>query len=306
MSAPSLYPEVAPSGAEPVGRPLGGPAARWARLVRRDSARVSTWRRPTVVASIVIVAVWVVSGLFWRLIVPFNPDTANVGPVLAGPSGAHLLGTDWLGRDVLSRLLAGATTVVSLAPEVTVIAVVLGSAIGLVGGYYRGVVDTVLMRVVDVIITLPAIVIAILVLTVLGTSPINLVIVIALFFSPLVARTVRSAVLAEREREYVDAARLRKEPGIYVMLFEILPNVASPILVETAVRLGYAVFTIATLSFLGLGPQEPSPDWGLTVSIGISYVQTAPWTVIAPAVAIASLVVSVNVISDALRKAMLR
>lgn len=299
----------APAGPAPVTVAVGqarGLGARRGHSARRVTGSVATWRRPTVVASIVILAFWVIAGLFWRLIVPYGPDAANVGPVLTGPSGAHLLGTDWLGRDVFSRLLAGAGTVISLAPQVTVIAVVVGSAIGLVGGYYRGAVDTILMRVVDVIITLPAIVIAILVLTVLGRSSINLVIVIALFFSPLVARTVRSAVLAEREREYVDAARLRKEPGAYVLLVEILPNVASPILVEAAVRLGYAVFTIATLSFLGLGPQEPSPDWGLTVSIGIEYVQAAPFTVLAPAVAIASLVVSVNVISDALRKAMLR
>lgn len=306
---------AAVAGANPIGVPIvtagdgpggttgGGPAVR-SRLAGRGAA--SVWRRPSVVASFVVLGIWVIAGLLWRVIVPYNPEAANVGPVLGSPSGTHLLGTDWLGRDVLSRLLAGASTVVTLAPEVTVIAVVVGTSIGLTAGYYRGAVDTVLMRLVDIIITLPAIVIAILVLTVLGTSSINLVVVVALFFSPLVARTVRSAVLAEREREYVEAARLRKEPALYVLLVEILPNVASPIIVEAAVRLGYAVFTIATLSFLGLGPQQPSPDWGLSVALGISYVQTAPWTVVAPAVAIASLVVSVNVISDALRKVMLR
>jgi peptide/nickel transport system permease protein len=127
------------------------------------------------------------------------------------------------------------------------------------------------------------------------------VLVIGVVFAPLVARTVRSAVLAERDREYVAAARLRGESGPYIMAAEILPNVSGPIVVEATVRLGYAIFTSATLSFLGLGLSPPSPDWGLSISDGRSYLELAPWIALAPAVALATLVVGVNLVADGLR-----
>lgn len=160
------------------------------------------------------------------------------------------------------------------------------------------------MRLVDVLLALPVIVAAIVVVSALGHSIPVIIFVIGVLFTPPVARTIRAAVVSEVEKEYVQAARLRGESAPYIMIYEILPNIVAPIIVEGTVRLGYAVFTAATLSFLGFGVQRPDPDWGLTISIERAYIQTAWWTVLFPAIALASLVVGVNLLADGLRKAL--
>jgi peptide/nickel transport system permease protein len=187
-----------------------------------------------------------------------------------------------------------------VAPLATLLGTVLGTALGLVMGYLRGVVDDVLGRFVEAFLSLPLLVTAIIASYALGRSNLELIIVIGVLFSPLIARTVRATVLQERELDYVSAARLRGESSPYIMFVEILPNVLAPIVVEFTVRLGYAVFTVATLSFLGLGIQPPSSDWGL--EIATNYGQVAAgfwWQVLWDALAIASLVVAVNLIADA-------
>jgi peptide/nickel transport system permease protein len=269
------------------------------RTLGRAASRVA--RRPTYVVSAAVTAAWVFVAVAWPLFVPYGPDDVDPAHPFGRPDGAHLFGTDWLGRDVLSRTLAGATSTVELAPAITALAVAAGTALALAAGYFRGAVDMIVMRVVDGLTTIPGIVISVLALAVLGRSQVALVLVVAFGFTPLVTRTVRSAVLGEVSRDYVDAARLRKEPAWYVMFAEILPNVTAPVLVEATVRLGYAVFAVSTLAFLGLGPQQPSPDWGLSVSLGVGYVQTAPWILLAPALAIASLVVAVTILGDEIR-----
>jgi peptide/nickel transport system permease protein len=263
-------------------------------------------RRPAFVVSATVALGWVFVAIAWPVLVPYPPDQVNPLHSFGHPGAAHLLGTDWLGRDVLSRTLAGSSSVLVLAPASALLAVAAGTAIGLVAGYYRGTVDMVLMRITDALVTIPAIILDVLVLATFGRSRLVLILVVAAGFAPLVSRTVRAAVLAERERDYIDAARLRQEPAAYIMLFELLPNVLAPVLVELTIRLGYAVFAVGTLSFFGLGPQQPSPDWGLTVSLAITYVQTAPWIVLAPAVAIGSLVVSVTIMGDEIRAAVER
>src|SRR5262249_55451157 len=152
-------------------------------------------------------------------------------------------------------------------------------------------VDDVLMRVVDAVLAFPLVIVALLVLTVLSPSTTTVILVIGALFTPIVARTVRAAVLAERERDYVAAARLRDERPRYTMFVEILPNVSGPIVVEGTVRLGYAIFTAATLSFLGVGLQIPSPDWGLTVAVERVNLTVNAWTVLGPAIALATLVI---------------
>jgi peptide/nickel transport system permease protein len=275
-----------------------GPRGRRAHVLRQ--LRTS----PGFLVGSVIVLFWVAMALGWRWLTPHSPFTPDTLHTLASPSSSHWLGTDDLGRDVLSRTLAGAAPVLSIAPLATAIAIVAGTLIGLSAGYYRGVVDELLMRSVDVLLALPSLIVAVLVLGLVGTSNLNVILLIAIFFSPLVARTVRSAVLAEREREYVGAARMRGEGGWYTMIVEILPNVTAPILVEATVRLGYAVFTAATLSFLGLGVQPPSPDWGRSISDERLYVQVQGFAVIAPAIALATLVVGVNLVADGLTRAL--
>jgi len=246
-----------------------------------------------------IVVFWVLMALF-SMHLTQSPFDVNPMSTLQAPSSAHWLGTDDLGRDVLARTLAGARSVLVIAPIATLLALLWGTVIGLISGFYRGITDEVIMRLVDVLLALPVVITSILILSLLGRSVAIVIIVIGVLFTPLVSRTVRSAVLREREHEYVMASRLRGERSWFVMAGEILPNITAPIIVEGTVRLGYAVFTAATLSFLGFGLQPPSPDWGLTISSERLFVQLAWWTVIFPAVALASLVVGVNLITDGL------
>lgn len=253
-------------------------------------------RRPLFWGAGAVLGVWVIISLAWPLL---GLDPYATGPaVLAPPSTEHLLGTDRLGRDVLARLLAGSRSILLIAPLAASIATVLGSAIALVSGTLRGAVDEVLMRAIDLFFTIPGIVVAVVVLSLTGTSPLALASVIGVLFSPLVARTVRSAVLVEGRRPYVEAARLQGESQLWIMGQEILPNVAPVVVVEATIRLGFAVFTAAALSFLGLGAQPPSPDWGLAISESRIFLQDAPWTVLAPAAAIASMVVAVSLLAD--------
>jgi peptide/nickel transport system permease protein len=258
---------------------------------------------PTFMIGTIVVAFWVLMAVGWRWIAPHDPFEVT-SDYLVAPNAEHWAGTDELGRDVFSRVLAGSAPVLTIAPIATLLAITAGTLIGLAAGFYRGVLDDLLMRTVDAFLAFPGIIIAVMVLGLLGSSVLNVILIIAIFFAPLIARTVRSATLGEREKEYVGAARLRGERGPYIMIREILPNITGPIIVEGTVRLGYAVFTAATLSFLGLGLQPPSPDWGLTIASERTYVQIASWTVLAPAFALASLVVGVNLIADGLRRAL--
>ncbi len=279
--------------------PMSAKAARSARaryVVRR------LLRSPAALAGATLTGFWILMAVAWPLFAPYNPDAVNPLEQLQAPSGAHLLGTDDLGRDVLSRILAGAGSILTVAPAATVLCITAGTVLGLVAGYYRGLLDDVLMRVVDAVISLPAIVVGVFVLGLLGPSTLNLVLVIGIIFTPFVSRTVRSTVLVERERSYVEAAQLRGERGFYVMFADILPNITGPIAVEATVRFGFAVFTASSLSFLGLGLQRPSPDWGLTIALEQVFIQVAPWTDLAPAAALASLLVGVYLLADSLQR----
>ncbi len=290
---------------QPAPSPAADPAAQVARQrrARRRYVRGRLLRSPTFVVGAGILLFWVLMALAWPVFVPYDPLAVGTANTLEAPSSAHWFGTDDLGRDVLSRVLAGAAPVLTIAPLATLLGLLLGTTLGLVSGYYRGIVDDVVSRIVDALLSFPTIIVAVVVLALLGPSDTNVIVAVGILFAPLIARTVRSAVLVEREREYVEAARLRGERGPYVMLVEILPNITSPILVEGTVRLGYAVFTAGTLAFLGFGSQPPSPDWGLTIAQERAFVQVAWWTVIFPAVALGSLVVAINLVSDGLRGA---
>jgi peptide/nickel transport system permease protein len=271
------------------------------RRRRRELFRALV-RSKTFIVGAAILIFWVFDAIFWRAIVPHDPLGVDPTGTLKAPSSAHWFGTDNLGRDVFSRVLAGAATVLVIAPAATALGLFGGTALGLITGFYRGWVDDVVSRIVDAFLALPLIVITVLVLASLGRTTLNLILVIGIIFTPLIARTVRSAVLVEREREYVAAARLRGERGIRIMVWEILPNITGPIMVEATVRLAYAIFTAATISFLGLGLQDPSPDWGLQIANGRAYMQVAWWMVIFPAAALATLVVGVNLVADGLKR----
>ena len=273
-------------------------AAAEQRRQRRYLVR-SLLRSPTFVVGVLIVLFWVVMGVFSTTFTQ-PPALPHPFAILQSPSASHWFGTDDLGRDVFARTMAGAHTVLIIAPLATVLALLWGGMVGLTAGFYRGLTDDLMMRVVDAFLALPIIITAILIISLLGRSYAILILVIGALFTPVISRTIRSAVIGEREREYVMAARLRGERAAFVMAREILPNITQPIIVEGTVRLGYAVFTVATLSFLGFGLEPPSPDWGLTVATERLNLQAAPWTVLFPALALASLVVGVNLIADGL------
>src|SRR3954468_13701733 len=248
-----------------------------------------------------ILAFWVFCAIFGPWIVPYDPFGADPLNALLPPSNEHWFGTDQLGRDLFSRVIVGSRDILTIAPLATLLGTILGTAIGLTVGYFRGLVDDTVSRLVDAVLALPLIIVALLALVALGTSSVTVVVVIGLVFSPIIARTVRTAVMLERELDYVAAAKLRGENAFYIMFIEVLPNVLPPILVEATVRLGYAIFTVATLSFLGFGIQPPSADWGLAISESYGMINGgAWWTVLYDALAIASLVVAVNLVADAI------
>ncbi|HVY20611.1 MAG TPA: ABC transporter permease [Bauldia sp.] len=257
---------------------------------------------PSFWVGVAITGFWIAAAILWPLLAPYDPFKLDVLSPLAPPSLKHFFGTDELGRDVFSRVLAGATPAMSIAPVATLLSIATGTTMGLLAGYYRGWTDALLMRVFDAVLSFPLVITAILVLTTLGPSRVNVVLVIVILFTPIVARTIRVPVMAERDLEYVAAARLRGESAWYIMFAEILPNVTAVIAVEAAVRLGYATFAATTLSFLGLGAQRPSPDWGLSIALARTHIQVAPWTALFPAAALATFIVGVSLAADAIRR----
>jgi peptide/nickel transport system permease protein len=261
-------------------------------------------RSKTFIVGAVIVGFWIVCAIFGYMIAPHDPAAENLQAINRAPSGAHLFGTDQLGRDMFSRVITGVRDILIIAPLSVIIATLLGTAFGLVMGYFRGLVDESIARILEAFLALPLIVISVTAIVALGHSNLVIILVIAVVFTPLIARTVRTSVLLERELDYVAAARLRGEKAPYVMFVEILPNVMSPILVEFTVRIGYAVFAIATLSFLGFGVQPPSPDWALDIASNYGLVSAGYWwEVLFDALALASLVIGVNLIADAVEGA---
>jgi peptide/nickel transport system permease protein len=287
----------------PLG-PAGGTVAVVAPTQRMAPAR---WRlllsRPTFVVGAAIILFWVVCAIFGKSFAPYNPLAQNLLANNSGPSGAHWFGTDQLGRDVLSRVIVGARVILLVTPLATILGTILGTALGLVMGYFGGTTDLVLGRIIEAVLALPFVIIAFLFVVAVGSSTGALIVIIGFVFTPLIARTVRAAVLSERHLDYLSAARLLGENSARIMFGEILPNIMPTILVEFTVRLGYAVFAVATLSFLGFGVQPPTPDWGSDIAANYSGLLAGYWwQVLFPALAIASLVTAVNLITDSIEQ----
>ncbi|HXD66675.1 MAG TPA: ABC transporter permease [Solirubrobacteraceae bacterium] len=258
-------------------------------------------RQKTFIAGAIILGFWILAAIFGNALVPHDPLAQDLLNINQAPSSAHWFGTDQLGRDMFSRVITGARDILITAPLATLLGTVLGTALGLVMGYFRGPVDDVVSRFVEAFLALPLVVTGILGVIALGPSDGTLIIVIGIVFAPLIARTVRAAVVQERDLDYVAAARLRGEGSLYIMFVEILPNVLGPIMVEFTVRLGYAVFTIVTLSFLGFGIPPPSSNWGLEIFSNYGVLTAGYWwEVLFDALAIASLVIGVNMIANSI------
>jgi|SRR5271166_2279854 len=297
--------DIASNPLEPSGTALGPTSVAAVAVAARGTP--APWRllarKPTFIVGAAILLFWIVCAIFGHAIAPYNPLAQQLLATNAAPSAAHWFGTDPLGRDVLSRVLTGARDILVISLLSVIIATILGTALGLAMGYLGGAFDLISGRLVEAVLALPSFIVALLFLTAVGSSTTTVTVLVGLVFAPLIARTVRAAVLAERQLDYLSAARLLGENRARIMFGEVLPNVLPAIVVEFTVRLGYAVFTVATLSFLGLGIQPPTPDWG--ADIAANYVGLTAgywWQVLFPALAIASLVIAVILVADAIEQ----
>lgn len=248
-----------------------------------------------------IVVFWVVAALVAPMIAPYSPTEMH-DVRLASPSAQHWLGTDHLARDVLSRLLWGTRVVVVLAPVSVFIGIIVAAPLGLISGYVGGRIDTFIMRGVDILLSFPTLLIYILIITTFGPSAAVVIISISLGSVPAITRIIRSLVLDVRTKDYVSAARLRGERRRYILLREILPNVSGPIIVDATIRIGYAIMAIGALGFLGLGIPPPTPDWGGMINEGRQWIFSMPWIVLAPAIALSSVVIGLNLVADGIRE----
>ncbi len=240
--------------------------------------------------------------IFGPMIAPYRFDTIIRGAARLAPTAEYFFGTDTLGRDVFSRILWGAREIIILPSITTALSVIFGSAIGLLIGYYGGALDTIVSRIIDSLLAIPALILAMVMLGTIGSSSLGIVVVIVLLYTPIVARVARSATLSVRSAGYIEAARLRGESIIFILFREILPSILPALVVEAALRFSYAIFLTASLGFLGLGVQPPSPDWGRMVNEARASFSQTPWALWAPAGAIALLIIGVNLLSDGLRR----
>jgi peptide/nickel transport system permease protein len=292
----------------PIGSGDRSPPAAELTVAHTAMRRQSTpWRlllrKPTFIAGAVILLFWIFCAVFGTAIAPHNPLAQQLLATNAAPSSAHLFGTDQLGRDVLSRVIVGSRDILLIAAAATVLGTLLGTALGLIMGYLGGIIDILVGRVVEAVLALPVVIVAFLFIVALGPSTLTLIVVIGFVFTPLIARTVRSAVLVESQLDYLSSARLLGEKPAHIMAVEILPNVVPAILVEFTVRLGYAIFAVATLSFLGFGIQPPTPDWGGDIAANYGVLPAGYWwETLFPALAIASLIVAVNLVTDSIEQ----
>jgi peptide/nickel transport system permease protein len=282
----------------PVARPsLGHRLREGATLILQSK---------TAMVGLAMVVFWIFVAISAPILTPYSPLEQDRTAANKGPIASHPLGTDDIGRDLWARLAYGARLILVLAPISVLCTMIVGTSLGLVAGYRRGAIDEVVMRVLDAMIAFPAVLLYLIIIAAVGPSTINVVVAIVITGSPGVARMVRSLTLDICTREYIAAARLRGESAVHIMFIEILPNASGPIIIDAMLRLGYSIFAIGTLGFLGLGLPPPAPDWGSMVARGRRYIWTNPWPVLWPSLAISSLVVGLNLLADSLSEATTR
>jgi peptide/nickel transport system permease protein len=279
---------------------IQAPRARWVSAIANFVRQ-----RPlgAIGAALIVVTAVLAAGAAW--IAPYDPVLNDYAAMLAGPSAGHWLGTDAYGRDVLSRIIFGSRTALTVGLGASLIGVTLGSLIGVASAYFGGRVDLLVQRVMDVFFAFPVIILALAVVAILGTGAGNVILAIATPMVPRCARVVRSSALAAREMPYVDAARASGFGHMRIILRHMLPNVMAPILIMGTAFIGEAILLEASLSFLGLGVQEPTAAWGLMLrGAAVEFAETAPWMAIFPGVAISLAVFGFNLFGDSLRDAL--
>jgi peptide/nickel transport system permease protein len=275
---------------------LTSPSARRRMLLRKRFLR-----RPMAVAGLVVVLVFVLTAVFAPLLAPYSPAATDFNALLAHPSREHLLGTDELGRDELSRLIWGARASIQAGFFATVLAMVVAVPIGLVAGYYRGWVDTVIARLTDVLLAFPFIILAVGLAAILGPSLANATIALGIAAMPGLIRIARGETLALREEDFVPAAVANGANDLTIIFRHILPNMTSTLLVQATLTIPAAIIGEAVLSFLGLGVQPPTPSWGTMLQDAQSYLAQAPRLAVFPGLAIVFAALAFNVLGDGLR-----
>jgi peptide/nickel transport system permease protein len=275
------------------------PASRASRTIKRLR------RYPATLIGFILVGIFILMAVFGPWITPYGFSDQDLTNRLQPASADHWFGTDQFGRDIFSRVLAGSRDVFTIAGSGTLLAVLMGLTLGMVSGYLGGAADEIIMRFMDVLLSIPPLLLAMIILGTVGPSRLNIVLVVGFLYIPMVARVVRSVVLDIKTREFIEAAKMRGENSGYILFREILPNVLPPLAVEASMRFSYSIFLVASLGFLGLGVQPPSPDWGMMVSEARTWYNQAPWVLLYPAGTIALLVVGVAFTSDGLRRMLL-
>ncbi len=272
--------------------------------VQRTSRLARLLRSPAGGVGIFLVAVVVLSAIFAPLLTPYDTVTLNAPDRLQGPSQQHWAGTDQYGRDTFTRMLFGARTSLIVAGAAIAFAAVIGTLLGLLAGFYGGTTDAVIMRLTDILLSFPAILLAIALLAFLGSGLTNLVLAIGAVYTGPFVRVARAATLSVREESYVEASHAVGARDTRVLWLAVLPNIAAPLLVEVTLRLAYAILAEASLSFLGLGAQPPTPSLGQMIAEGRRFLSLSPWGSLMPGVAIMITVLGFNLLGDGLRDAL--
>jgi peptide/nickel transport system permease protein len=277
------------------------------RSRRQDFLRTFSSNRLTVFGA-VIMSIFILMAIFAPLIAPYDPLRQDLAGKFAPPSRAHLMGQDELGRDILSRVIYGARISLTAGLTAVAIATAVGTVIGVAAGYLGRWLDSVLMRIMDVILAFPSILLAIVIVSILGASLPNAMLAIGIVFMPQMARVVRSAVISVRERDYIEAERALGAGNAQIVFSGVLPNSLAPLIVQATLTLATAILDVAYLSFLGLGARAPTPEWGAMLTdafrSGFGVFVTGQHAIIFPGIAIALCVLSVNFIGDGLRDAL--
>lgn len=261
-------------------------------------------RNKLAVFGLIVTTVYVFVGLAAPYITPYDPSAMDVVNQWAAPSPAHPFGTDQFGRDLLSRVILGTRISLTVGAISISFATVVGTTLGLVAGYHRGWVDEAIMRGVDIILSFPSILLALVVIAVLGPGLSNTIIALGIVYVPTMTRITRGSALSVREEEYVMAARAYGESAPGIMLREMLPNVFAAVMVQATVSFAFVILSEAALSFLGLGAQPPTPSWGIVISQGQESISQAPWVSVFPGLAIMVTVMGLNFLGDGLRDAL--
>jgi len=272
------------------------------RILRATLRRI--WRNKMAVAGLGVIVLMVVVAIAAPLIAPYDPLAQNILEQTQPPSGAHLMGTDEFGRDVLSRIIYGTRPSLEVGFIAVGIATIAGLLIGVTAGYFGGWVDNVLMRLMDVLFAFPDVVLAIAIVAMLGSSLFNVMIAIGVVYTPIFARTSRSAVLGVASMQFIEAAQASGSRHLKIIMRHILPNILAPVIVQVSISFAFAILTEAALSFLGLGTQPPAPSWGQMLSGGRQFIYTDVLLSVWPGLAIAVAVLAFNFLGDGLRDAL--